>query len=45
MNPVPGVDYEPSGCPICGGTTPPSAHKTCLKSLGVWPRKWEEEDE
>lgn len=33
-----GIDYEESGCPVCGGTTPPSEHAECLTSenLGTY---------
>ena len=36
--PVAGVDYEESGCPVCGGTTPPSEHTACLTedNLGTY---------
>lgn len=31
-------DYEPSGCPVCGGTSPPSEHVECLENgLGAFP--------
>jgi len=34
---VAGLDYEPSGCPICGGTDSPKNHQACLDQLDVWP--------
>jgi len=38
---VPEVDYESSGCPVCGETTPPSEHTKCFRQLGEWPAKGE----
>lgn len=35
--PVAGVDYEPAGCPVCGGTSSPFEHVDCLEQLGEYP--------
>lgn len=35
--PQPDIDYEPAGCPICGGTSDPSEHIDCLEQLGTYP--------
>ena len=47
--PVPGVDYEVSGCPMCGGTDDPANHADCLKQLnddGPYPEpRWGQDGE